>query len=165
MRAKNSRRVHSTWRHWGCTTSKIIENIKKSFEEASELNGYDELRPEDQAKIDKAWVDGHVADEDIPETARKPVKDDEGGASDPDKDKEKAKKKAKAAAAAARKKKAAEKAAASDEEDDDEPKKKRAPPKKKAPAEKKEKAPPKKRAPKKKKVRPSTGLPSLHVKR
>lgn len=69
--------IYSSWRHWGCTTNKIISNFKKSFDNASELDGYDELKPEDQERIDKAWEDGAVADEDIPETARKPPKDDD----------------------------------------------------------------------------------------
>ena len=50
--------------------------MKKSFSEADELDGFDELRPADQDKIRKAWEDGHVADEDIPETARKAQGDD-----------------------------------------------------------------------------------------
>ncbi|KAG6899853.1 hypothetical protein C0993_006197 [Termitomyces sp. T159_Od127] len=61
------------WRHWGCTTTKILENMKKSFSSSSELDGYDDLRPEDKAKVDAAWEAGHVADEDIPESAKKPA--------------------------------------------------------------------------------------------
>ena len=62
----------SAWRHWGCTTPVIINNFKKSFSQADELDGFDELQPADQDKIRRAWDDGHVADEDVPETARKP---------------------------------------------------------------------------------------------
>lgn len=65
------------WRHWGCTTPVIINNMKKSFSTADELDGFDELQPVDQEKVRQAWDDGHVADEDIPETARKPEGDDE----------------------------------------------------------------------------------------
>lgn len=50
--------------------------MKKSFSEASELDGYEDLKPEDQAKVDKAWEDGEVADEDIPPSARKEKNDD-----------------------------------------------------------------------------------------
>ena len=50
--------------------------MKKNFSEASELDGYEELKPEDQAKVDKAWEDGEVADEDIPPSARKEKNDD-----------------------------------------------------------------------------------------
>ncbi|KAI9441590.1 hypothetical protein H4582DRAFT_1811053 [Lactarius indigo] len=54
------------WRHWGCATATIITNMKRSFTEADELDGFDELRPApyrntaDQDKIRKAWEDGHV---------------------------------------------------------------------------------------------------------
>jgi len=51
--------------------------MKKSFSEADELDGFDELQPEDQDRIRKAWDDGRVADEDVPETARKPEKADD----------------------------------------------------------------------------------------
>lgn len=68
--------------------------MKNSFSESSELDGYDELTDEDKAKVDKAWEEGHVADEDIPDSARKP-------AAEGDEDEEKPKKKA-----APRKKKA-----------------------------------------------------------
>ena len=63
----------SVWRYWGCLTPRIIENMKRTFGEGSKLDGYDELRPEDQVKVIKAWKDGHVADEDIPESVRKPA--------------------------------------------------------------------------------------------
>ena len=64
--------VSSVWRHWGCVTPKIIENVKKKFEDASELDGFEDLREPDRARVVKAWQEGHVADEDIPESARKP---------------------------------------------------------------------------------------------
>jgi hypothetical protein len=44
--------------------------------EASDLDGYDDLSSEDKERVDKAWEDGHVADEDIPESAKKPVGED-----------------------------------------------------------------------------------------
>ncbi|KAF9450210.1 zf-PARP-domain-containing protein, partial [Macrolepiota fuliginosa MF-IS2] len=60
------------WRHWGCVTSRILDNLKKNISEPNDLDGFDALQEADQAKIIKAWQDGHVADEDIPESARKP---------------------------------------------------------------------------------------------
>lgn len=87
--------------------------MKKSIPEGSELDGYDALRPEDQAKIVQAWQEGHVADEDIPETARKPAGED-----GKDGDEEEKPKKAKRAPA---KKKAA---AVSDGEAEERPKRK-----------------------------------------
>ena len=44
----------SAWRHWGCVTPKIITNMKKSFDEADELDGFDELKDEDKEKQD--WI-------------------------------------------------------------------------------------------------------------
>ncbi|KAI0341288.1 zf-PARP-domain-containing protein [Trametopsis cervina] len=79
------------WRHWGCVTAKIITNMKKSFDEPDELDGFDELQEDDQEKVRKAWTDGHVADEDIPDSARKPG---DGGDDDDDDELEKPKKKA-----------------------------------------------------------------------
>ena len=69
--------AYSAWRHWGCTTPKIIANMRKQFESAADLDGYDDLKPEDQEKVNKAWEEGHVAEEDIPETAKKPEGDEE----------------------------------------------------------------------------------------
>ncbi|ETW75824.1 hypothetical protein HETIRDRAFT_243903, partial [Heterobasidion irregulare TC 32-1] len=65
------------WRHWGCVTPLIFTNMKQQFNEASELDGFDDLKEEDQERVTKAWEAGHVADEDIPETARKAEGDEE----------------------------------------------------------------------------------------
>ena len=64
------------WRHWGCVTTKIIENVKKTLENAEDLDGFEELKEGDQDKLKAAWEAGHVADEDIPPTAKK--LDDDG---------------------------------------------------------------------------------------
>lgn len=45
--------------------------MKNSFDEADELDGFEDLNDDDQEKIRKAWGEGKVADEDIPDTARK----------------------------------------------------------------------------------------------
>jgi hypothetical protein len=98
-------------------TSRILTNAKNIHDEASDVDGFEDLNDEDQGRVSKAWEEGHVADEDIPESARKPAKD---GDDDEEEDKPKKKK------AAPRKKKA-------DAEDGDEetkPKKKAAPRKK-----------------------------------
>lgn len=118
--------------------------MKKSFSSADELDGYEDLKEEDQERINKAWEEGKVADEDIPESARKP-KDDEDGEGE-----EKPKKKKAPAKKAAKK---AKKDEDDDEEEEEKPKKKR------APAKKKEVAPKKKATKKKKKV---LTLPTPH---
>lgn len=61
---------YSAWRHWGCVTPAIIKNMKQSFEEADELDGFDDLKDKDKERIRSAWKEGKVADEDIPESAR-----------------------------------------------------------------------------------------------
>lgn len=88
----------SAWRHWGCVTSKIIANMKKSFDEADELDGFEDLQEEDQEKIRTAWEKGHVAEEDIPLSAVKLGKNDGADEDDEDEDGKPAKKKATAKA-------------------------------------------------------------------
>jgi hypothetical protein len=51
--------------------------VKEIHPEASDLDGYEDIGEENQAKIIKAWQEGHVAEEDIPESARKKPADDE----------------------------------------------------------------------------------------
>lgn len=57
--------------------------MQELYSEPSDLDGFDELKPEDKEKVRKAFQDGHVADEDIPETAKK-----EGAAGEEDEDEE-----------------------------------------------------------------------------
>jgi hypothetical protein len=53
------------WRHYGCTTKRQITNMKKDIgEDASELDGYEDLREEDQDKIKAAWEAGEVDEAD-----------------------------------------------------------------------------------------------------
>ncbi|KAI0674578.1 poly polymerase and DNA-ligase Zn-finger region-domain-containing protein [Trametes maxima] len=80
-----------SWRHWGCVTPKIITNMKNSFDEADELDGFDDLNDEDQDRVKKAWEEGHVASDDVPESARKPE-----GEEDDEEEEEKPKKKGRA---------------------------------------------------------------------
>ena len=67
--------------------------MTKAVENAEDLDGYEDLRDEDKAKIDTAWEVGHVADEDIPASARKPAKEDDDGEEKPKKKRAPAKKK------------------------------------------------------------------------
>ncbi|KAF8594934.1 zf-PARP-domain-containing protein, partial [Ceratobasidium sp. AG-I] len=59
------------WRHWGCTTALILSKFKNQFEQADELDGFEELNDEDKDRVRSAWAEGHVAEEDIPESAIK----------------------------------------------------------------------------------------------
>jgi len=58
-------------------TSKIISNIKEKYGEASEIDGFEDLQPEDQERVTKAVEEGEVAQEDIPDTAKKAEGDEE----------------------------------------------------------------------------------------
>lgn len=112
--------------------------MKKSFEDPADLDGFEDLNDEDQEKVKKAYEDGHVAPEDVPESARKPEADED--------DEEKPKKKR-----APRKKKDD-----GDDEEEPKPKKARAPRKKKAEVDEdgdEEEKPKRKRAPPKKKAK------------
>lgn len=63
--------MFSIFLDWGCVSKKVIENTKRKVDAADELDGFEELEPADQEKVKTAWEEGHVADEDIPESARK----------------------------------------------------------------------------------------------
>lgn len=78
----------SAWRHWGCTTPKIITNMQAKFSNPDDLDGFEDLKEEDQERVRRAWEEGRVADEDIPSTARKPV-DDANAEDDDEKPKKK----------------------------------------------------------------------------
>jgi hypothetical protein len=58
-------------------TPEILSNVKSAAGNPSDLDGYDDLKPEDKEKVNKAWEEGKVAEEDIPESAKKPQSDDE----------------------------------------------------------------------------------------
>jgi len=102
------------WRHWGCVTEKVITNMRDEVGEAAELDGYEELTPEDQEKIKQAFVDGHVAESDLTPALKEG--EEAKAASKAEKDtakaaKEKEKEDAKAAKEAAKAEKEAAKAA------------------------------------------------------
>ena len=101
--------------------------MKSQFESADDLDGFEELKDEDKERIRKAWEDGKVADEDIPETARKSAGDELED--DEEKPKRRAPAKAKKDASG---------------EDGEKPKRKRAPPKAKKAEDEGDEAEPKK---------------------
>jgi hypothetical protein len=55
----------------------VLKNVKEIHPEASDLDGFEDIGEENQAKLIKAWQEGHVAEEDIPESARKKPADGE----------------------------------------------------------------------------------------
>lgn len=73
-------------------SAKVIANMKKDTEIASDLDGFEDLGEANQKKVETAYEEGHVADEDIPDSARK----EEAGDDDEGADEEKPAKKARA---------------------------------------------------------------------
>ncbi|KAG9121176.1 hypothetical protein FRC07_002982, partial [Ceratobasidium sp. 392] len=59
-------------------SERILSGFKNQFDEADELDGFEDLKDEDKDRVRTAWAEGHVADEDIPASARKD-KDEEDG--------------------------------------------------------------------------------------
>ncbi|PLW11425.1 hypothetical protein PCANC_21286 [Puccinia coronata f. sp. avenae] len=58
------------WRHWGCLTSSVLQNVSNELEgKIDELDGIEELESADQEKIKKAFQDGQVDPGDVPPTA------------------------------------------------------------------------------------------------
>ena len=64
---------YSAWKHWGCVTPTIIKKIS----DAADIDGYQELKPEDQQRVATAIEAGHVAPEDVPGSSRKPESEEE----------------------------------------------------------------------------------------
>ncbi|KAJ5988951.1 hypothetical protein N7481_004161 [Penicillium waksmanii] len=60
-----------SWRHWGCTTPRVLLNIKTSIVDSEDdkqldfdaLDGFDELSPEHQEKIKTALEKGQIEDD------------------------------------------------------------------------------------------------------
>lgn len=55
--------------------------MKEAFSSADELDGFEDMNKTDQLKITKAFEVGHVAQEDIPESAKKVVRPHDSHAS------------------------------------------------------------------------------------
>lgn len=53
-------------------TAKILSNMVSAHPEPSDLDGFSDLREDDQARIRKAWQEGHVDPADIPSTQAQP---------------------------------------------------------------------------------------------
>jgi len=52
--------------------------MQELYSDPSDLDGFEDIKPEDKERIRKALQDGHVAEEDIPPSARKEGAADEG---------------------------------------------------------------------------------------
>ncbi|KAJ7227933.1 poly polymerase and DNA-ligase Zn-finger region-domain-containing protein [Mycena rebaudengoi] len=52
------------WRHWGCVKAVQFTCMKKYIQEAAAIAGYENLTPEDQARVSAAWRAGRVSSAD-----------------------------------------------------------------------------------------------------
>ncbi|KAH7094155.1 hypothetical protein BKA62DRAFT_625520 [Auriculariales sp. MPI-PUGE-AT-0066] len=59
-------------KHWGCVTPRVIKNLKNAIAHPQDLDGYDALRAEDQAKVVSAWDAGYIADDVVTESLLEP---------------------------------------------------------------------------------------------
>ncbi|SGY33748.1 BQ5605_C002g01539 [Microbotryum silenes-dioicae] len=75
-------RTSFQWRHWGCLTKTVLANVKNKIDKAEDIDGFEDLREEDQERVKKAYETGHIAPEDIPESAK--AKGEEGDESPAD---------------------------------------------------------------------------------
>ncbi|CAE6449647.1 unnamed protein product [Rhizoctonia solani] len=57
------------WRHWGCTTARVLANLKSQTHSPGEIDGFNDLRDEDRERVQMALAMCRVAQEDIPATA------------------------------------------------------------------------------------------------
>lgn len=55
-----------SWRHFYCVTDKVWSNVKATFESGAELDGFEDLREEDQAKVEAAFEAGASASSFLP---------------------------------------------------------------------------------------------------
>ncbi|EPX72507.1 zf-PARP type zinc finger protein [Schizosaccharomyces octosporus yFS286] len=68
------------WRHWGCVTERVIQNVETKLEGniVDNLDGFDEIEDEEvQQKIIRAFKQGHVDDEDVQASRSMAPEDDE----------------------------------------------------------------------------------------
>ncbi|OLL21729.1 PARP-type zinc finger-containing protein [Neolecta irregularis DAH-3] len=68
------------WRHWGCVTPKVLENVGNAFDDIEkEMDGYDEIEDRDKLKIKAAVESGQLAEEDktVPVDGHKESGDEE----------------------------------------------------------------------------------------
>lgn len=52
------------WRHFGCSDDKMIASMKVSYGEPSEIEGFSQLKPAEQEKVQRAWDADEVLVED-----------------------------------------------------------------------------------------------------
>ncbi|KAM3579512.1 hypothetical protein VKS41_007969 [Umbelopsis sp. WA50703] len=59
------------WRHWKCTTPKVLQNLAALENIEEDLIGFTELHDEDQERVKTALEEGHVSESEEPEEDEK----------------------------------------------------------------------------------------------
>ncbi|CAO3666547.1 unnamed protein product [Rhizopus stolonifer] len=72
------------WRHWTCCSDQVFENMRKAMSGPEELNGWNELREDDQERVRRGWNEGSIPDNErpdpaYPKEAKNKVKKEKGG--------------------------------------------------------------------------------------
>ncbi|KAG1441511.1 hypothetical protein G6F56_011449 [Rhizopus delemar] len=57
------------WRHWTCCSDQVFENMRKTISGPEELNGWNELREDDQERVRRGWNEGSIPDNERPDPA------------------------------------------------------------------------------------------------
>ncbi|WFD34160.1 hypothetical protein MCUN1_000996 [Malassezia cuniculi] len=77
------------WRHWGCTTSRVLANIRKEVDNVAEdLDGFEDLSEEDQKRVFAAFAMGRLPDEDVTPVLRESEEEHANDGEDGEKDSE-----------------------------------------------------------------------------
>ncbi|KAL9936594.1 hypothetical protein V8E36_004662 [Tilletia maclaganii] len=114
------------WRHWGCISEAQCGNIKSKLEEPTDLDGYEDLRAEDQERVQYMFEHGKLPDADVTPAVKEELdaKEEKAAAKEREKaEKAAAKQKAKEHKAEAKKNstpKKRKKAAAADDDEEQE---------------------------------------------
>ncbi|RUP50005.1 hypothetical protein BC936DRAFT_140739 [Jimgerdemannia flammicorona] len=51
-----------SWRHWQCTTRKVLENLINEARSADQIPGFNDLYDKDQECIKKAFEEGNISE-------------------------------------------------------------------------------------------------------
>ncbi|KIM33089.1 hypothetical protein M408DRAFT_326744 [Serendipita vermifera MAFF 305830] len=71
----------TSYRHYGCITKKVWQNIKAAYPSVEDVEGYDALTEDDKTKVRAAWEAEAVAPEDVPASAIANADEEEAGGS------------------------------------------------------------------------------------
>ncbi|KAE8258226.1 hypothetical protein A4X13_0g1820 [Tilletia indica] len=110
------------WRHFGCITDTICTNLQKQIEDPTDLDGYEDLREEDQERIKYIFKNGHVPQDEVTPALREEAERKAEAAAAKQQEKEEkaaAKQKAKEEKAAAKKTSTPKKRKKADVDDED----------------------------------------------